>query len=491
MESMNSGADALGLLPELFLLAGAVIALLAGSFTARERQWISRVIAVAALTASAVAGGVAVAAVAAGPVVGSMTGSMAESMSVYDGSYILDGGTAAGRLIVAVSALLVIALGVDELRGTARESETYALILLAALGAVVLAGAADLLVLAVGFLLASIPLYALIGIGGTKAGAEAALKTYLLGALFGILLLLGVTVLYAVSGTTSYAGLRGALATASPAVVGVGLVGVLAGLMFKAGAVPGHFWVPDAAEGSGTAAAAFATTVPKIGGFLAAYRLLEMMPGTVRWPLLIALLSVLTMTLGNLAAYTQTNPRRLLGWSTVSQAGYLLMPVAVAGSVPLALPSLVVFLAGYAVTNLAAFAVIAAYPDRNELRAYEGLAAARPWHAVALVVALLSLVGTPPTAVFLGKLTIFTAAWDGGFWWLTVAAAVNTVISLFYYLRWLAPAFRTASPDSPGAGDFAPQPWAGRTAVAGAILILIVGVGAGLAWAAIAVPLPG
>ncbi|MBE4718037.1 NADH-quinone oxidoreductase subunit N [Pseudarthrobacter sp. AB1] len=471
---MNSGADALALLPELFLLAGAVLALLTGSFTARERQWISRVIAVVASSASAVAAGVAF---AAGPV--------AESMSVYDGSYILDGGTAAGRLVVALSALLVIALGVDELRGTARESETYVLILLASLGAVVLAGAADLLVLAVGFLLASIPLYALIGIGGTKAGAEAALKTYLLGALFGILLLLGVTVLYAVSGTTSYAGLRGTLAAAAPAVVGVGLVGVLAGLMFKAGAVPGHFWVPDAAEGSGTAVAAFATTVPKIGGFLAAYRLLEMMPGTVRWPLLIALLSVLTMTLGNLAAYTQSNPRRLLGWSTVSQAGYLLMPVAVAGSVPLALPSLVVFLAGYAVTNLAAFAVIAAYPDRMELRAYEGLAAARPWHAVALVVALLSLVGTPPTAVFLGKLTVFTAAWDGGFWWLTLAAAVNTVISLFYYLRWLAPAFRAASPDSPGAGEFSPRPWAGRTAVAGAVLVLVVGVGAGLAWAAL------
>ncbi|MET3206394.1 UNVERIFIED_ORG: NADH-quinone oxidoreductase subunit N [Arthrobacter sp. UYEF13] len=476
---MNSGADALALLPELFLLAGAVLALLAGSFTARERQWISRVIAVVAVSASAVAAGVAFAAVA------SAAGPVAESMSVYDGSYILDGGTAAGRLVVALSALLVISLGVDELRGTARESETYVLILLASLGAVVLAGAADLLVLAVGFLLASIPLYALIGIGGTKAGAEAALKTYLLGALFGILLLLGVTVLYAVSGTTSYAGLRGALAAAAPAVVGVGLVGVLAGLMFKAGAVPGHFWVPDAAEGSGTAVAAFATTVPKIGGFLAAYRLLEMMPGTVRWPLLIALLSVLTMTLGNLAAYTQSNPRRLLGWSTVSQAGYLLMPVAVAGSVPLALPSLVVFLAGYAVTNLAAFAVIAAYPDRTELRAYEGLAAARPWHAVALVVALLSLVGTPPTAVFLGKLTVFTAAWDGGFWWLTLAAAVNTVISLFYYLRWLAPAFRAASPDSPGAGEFSPRPWAGRTAVAGAVLVLVAGVGAGLAWAAL------
>jgi len=467
VESMNSGAEALALLPEILLLAGAVAALLAGSFSSQNRQWISRGIAVGALAASAVAAAAAFA---------------SPATSVYSGSYDVDGGTAAGRLIVAVSALLVIALGVDELRGTERESETYALILLASLGAVVLAGAADLLVLAAGFLLASIPLYGLIGIAATKAGAEAALKTYLLGALFGILLLLGVTVLYAVSGTTSYPRLAGTLATAAPAVVGVGLVGVLAGLMFKAGAVPGHFWIPDAAEASGTAVAAFVTTVPKIGGFLAAYRLLGIMPGTLQWPLLIALLSAVTMTLGNLAAYTQTNPRRLLGWSTVSQAGYLLMPVAVAGSVRLALPSLMIYLAGYAVSNLAAFAVVAAYPERKELSAYRGLATAHPWHAAVLVVALLSLVGTPPAAVFIGKLTVFTAAWDGGFWWLTVIAAANTVTSLFYYLRWIAPAFRAAA-EPPAGPAFEPRPWAAGTALASAFLVLALGVLGGSAWA--------
>ncbi|MDQ0768011.1 NADH-quinone oxidoreductase subunit N [Pseudarthrobacter defluvii] len=468
MESMDAGADALVLLPEILMLAGAIAALLAGSFLPRERQWVSRAIGVAAL-----AGAVAASAAAlSGP-----------GASAYSGSYVVDALSSGARLVVAVSALLVITLGTDELRGAERESETYTLILLASLGAMVLAGAADLLVLIAGFLLASIPLYALIGLARTPSGAEAALKTYLQGAFFGILLMLGVTVLYAAAGTTSYSGLRAGLGPASGAIVGVGLVCVLAGLMFKAGAVPGHFWVPDAAEGAGTAAAAFATTVPKIGGILAAYRLLEHMPPTVAWPLLVALLSALTMTLGNLAAFAQKNPRRLLGWSTVSQAGYLLMPLSVAGAVPLALPAVLVYLAGYAASNLAAFAVIGAYPRRNLLTAYEGFATARPWQAVALVVALLSLVGTPPTAVFLGKLTVFTAAWDGGFWWLTAIAAANTVASLFYYLRWLAPAFRAASPDSPGAGDFNPRPWAAGTAVAGAVLTLAVGIGGGLAWA--------
>ncbi|UKA68823.1 NADH-quinone oxidoreductase subunit N [Arthrobacter sp. FW306-05-C] len=465
---MNPGADALALLPEILMLAGAITALLTGSFLPRERQWISRIIALGALAASATAAA-AVLAGAAG--------------SAYSGSYVIDAGTGAGRLVVAISALLVIMLGTDELRGTARESETYTLILLASLGATVLTGAADLLVLIAGFLLASIPLYALIGIGRTKNGAEAALKTYLQGAFFGILLMLGVAVLYAVAGSTSYSGLRPGLEHGSGAIMGVGLVGVLAGLMFKAGAVPAHFWVPDAAEGAGTAAAAFATTVPKIGGLLAAYRLLEHMPGTVAWPLLVALLSTMTMTLGNLAAFSQKNPRRLLGWSTVSQAGYLLMPLAVAGAVPLALPSLVLYLAGYSAANLAAFAVIGTYPGRDVLSAYEGLSGARPWHAVALVVALLSLVGTPPTGVFLGKLTVFSAAWDGGFWWLAVIAATNTLASLFYYLRWLAPAFRPATPDSAGAGDFAPQVWPGHVAIAGAILTLAVGIGGGIMWA--------
>ncbi|HEY1154880.1 MAG TPA: NADH-quinone oxidoreductase subunit N, partial [Arthrobacter sp.] len=179
---MNPGADALALLPEILLLTGAITALLAGSFLARERQWVSRIIALGALAASATA--------AAAALAGTAT-------SAYSGSYAIDAGTGAGRLVVAISALFVIVLGTDELRGTERESETYTLILLASLGATVLTGAADLLVLIAGFLLASIPLYALIGIGRTKNGAEAALKTYLQGAFFGILLMLGVAVLYA------------------------------------------------------------------------------------------------------------------------------------------------------------------------------------------------------------------------------------------------------------------------------------------------------
>ncbi len=152
------------------------------------------------------------------------------------------------------------------------------------------------------------------------------------------------------------------------------------------------------------------------------------------------------MTLGNLAAFAQTSLRRLLAYSTVSQVGYLLVPVAVAARTPLALPALLGYLAAYAVTNLAVFAVLAARPGALEVVDQRGLAGRHPVLAVALAVGLLGLVGTPPTVVFAGKLAGFTAAVDGGMTWLAVVAVLNSIASLFYYLRWIAPVFSTGDP---------------------------------------------
>ncbi|MCV2488420.1 proton-conducting transporter membrane subunit [Geodermatophilus sp. YIM 151500] len=449
------------LLPEACLVVGAVAALLAGSFLPRTRQWGARLIAVTALVAS----GAATLVVLGDP-----------ARTVMMSAFAVDTATNVVRLVVVAGTLLVIGLGVDELAGQQRESETYALLLLSALGASVLGGSNDLLVLAVAFLLTSIPLYALIGIRRDAGAAEAALKTYLLGALFGILLLLGLTVLYGVGGATAYAALADGLRTAPAAATAAGAVGVVAGLMFKAGGVPGHFWVPDAAQAAGTAAAGFLTTIPKVGALVAVYRLVVGLPDTVAWSLLVAVIAAVTMTLGNLAALAQRDVRRLLGWSTVSQVGYLLLPVAVAGRTDSALPSLLLYLAGYAVTNLAAFAVVAAVPERRTVDDHRGLAATSPWLAAALVVSLLSLVGTPPTAVFLGKLTVFTAAWDGGLAWLVVVAAANTVVSLFYYLRWIGPAFRAAG-GAPQDGQR--RPYALVAAVLAAACVLALGLAAG------------
>lgn len=456
------------LLPEIVVFLGGLAVLVNGSFLPRTRQWVTRIVAAAALVAATVLAAVDL----PGP-----------AQAAMEGTFTVDTATGVARIIAALGTLVVLALATDEVAGSPRESETYALLLFSTTGTLVLAGADDLLVVAVGFLLASIPLYGLIGIARTPRGAEAAMKTYLLGALFGILLLVGVTVLYGVSATTSYADLADRLADAPAWVVAAGVVAVLGGLLFKAGGVPAHFWVPDAAQGAGGAVAAFLTTVPKIGAIIAAYRLVAMLPDTLAWPLLVAVFAVASMTLGNLAAYWQTDPRRLLGWSTVSQVGYLLVPVAVAGRSDLALPSLLLYLAGYTVTNLAAFAVTTAFPDWRHLDSYRGMGRTRPWLGASLVLALLGLVGTPPTVVFVGKLTTTAAAWDGGHAWLAVIVFVNTVLSLFYYLRWIAPVYgRGEPPARTMTGALTPATGSATTAVVTAALSLALGLGAGLVW---------
>ncbi len=473
--SSEIGMRPLVLLPEMLLFAGGLVTLISGSFLPRRRQWIARAIAAAALVAGAVAAGFALA---------------GDARLGFEGTFAADTATGVSRLVVAVGTLLVLALAGDEIAASPRESETCALLLFSATGVMVLAGADDLLVLAVAFLLASIPLYGLVGLVGTRAGAEAAMKTYLMGALFGIALLLGVTVLYGVSGTTMYAELRGRLADAPQAAVAAGVVAVVAGLMFKAGGVPAHFWVPDAAQGASGTVATFLTTVPKVGALVAAYRLVSVLPDSVQWRVLVAVLAVASMTLGNLAAYWQTDPRRLLGWSTVSQVGYLLVPVVVAGSSDLALPALLFYLAGYTFTNVTGFAVTTAVPTLRELEAYRGLGRALPWLATALVVALLGLLGTPPTAVFVGKLTTATAAWDGGYAWLAVVLLANTVLSLFYYLRWIAVVYRPLPvPERGSEGTPRPRVWSLPTALVAAALSVGLGVAAGAAWDVVDAPL--
>lgn len=456
------------LLPEIFLLIGALACLVGGSFLARRRQHVARLIAIGALVAATLA---AAADLSAAP------------SSVFEMTYAVDTLTGAARILISVSTLLVICLGVDELAGDARESETYCLLLLAALGAVLLAGADDLLLVVTGYLLASIPLNGLVGLARTGPAAEAAMKTYLMGALLGIGLMLGVVMLYGLAGTTTYSELSTELAGAPPTAVAFGTVAILGGLMFKAGAVPGHFWVPDAAQGTSATAAAFLTTAPKIGAVVATYRLVLELPATVDWAILIAALAALSMTLGNLAALGQTDPRRLLGWSTVSQAGYALVPVAAAGASDLAQPSMLFFLAGYALTNVTAFAVVAAHPQLRTLASYRGLARTHPGTIAALVVSLLGLVGTPPTALFVGKLTTATAAWDGGLAWLAVTVMLNSVVSLVYYLRWVVPAFLPPKADESATDRAgAVRPWATRTAQTAGVASVLLGVGAGLAW---------
>ncbi|WP_232835793.1 NADH-quinone oxidoreductase subunit N [Actinocorallia populi] len=450
------------LLPELLFLGAAVCGLVAGLWLPRDRQRI-----VAAVCAAGLAGALAATALAArGP-----------EMTAFE-AFALDPVTHAVRAVVAVSALLVLGLA-GPLRGHPRETELYVLVLLASLGSVMMAAASDLLVLMAAYLLASIPGYALAGFAKDARGTEAALKYFLMGALLGISMLTGMTMLYGAGRGTAYPVLADGLAAAPGGVVAAGTVALLAGLLFKAGAVPAQYWVPDVTEGAPPVVAAFVTTVPKIGGLAAVFRLAsEVLDRTAAdWRVLVAVLAAATMTLGNLAAFGQDNVRRLLAYSTVSQAGYLLVPVVVAGDSGLAEPALLFYLAAYAVTNLGAFAVVIAW-GADDLTGYTGLARRAPWLALSLVVCLLGLIGTPPTAVFVGKLLVFGAALDGGYAWLAVVMAVNTVASVFYYLRWVVPLYRARSPF-----PRTPHRTATSLAITAAGLSLALGVASGAALA--------
>ncbi|TMR20824.1 NADH-quinone oxidoreductase subunit N [Nonomuraea turkmeniaca] len=442
------------LLPELLILAGAVIGLLAGLFLPRGRQrwvgWICGIALVAALAATSVA-------------------ALRPDTMAFE-AYSVDLLTHVARATVIVANFLVLVLAAGWARGNSRETEVYVLFMLAALGTVILAGAGDLLVLVAAYLLASIPAYALAGFAKDEAGTEAALKYFLMGAFLGVLMLAGVTLLYGLAGTTAYQDfgpVRGGAA-------GLAVVLLLGGLLFKAGGVPAHFWVPDVTEGASRTVAAFVTTVPKIGAFVALFRLaVEVFAGLeIGWRPLIAIIAAATMTLGNLAAFHQDNVRRLLAYSTISQAGYLLVPIAMAGQSDLAEPALLFYVAAYAITNLGAFAVVLAVGE-DRLAGYAGLARRSPGLVLALIVCLLGLVGTPPTAVFVGKVLVFAAAWDGGYAWLAVVAAINTVASVFYYLRWIRPAFQP--------GDaITVATRAARIVYVAAAVSLLLGVGSGV-----------
>lgn len=450
------------LAPEIALVVGAVAVLMTAAFTSRRRQGVTIPIALAALTASAA---VAIA-LAAG----------AGQQLSFDRAWALDGITHSAELLICAVTAVCLLLSVEWFTTDPRRGEFPAVMLFSATGAMLLAGAADTMEIVVGMLLVSITGYTLAAYHRrSPAAVEAAMKYFLIGALTNAVLLLGVVVLYGLTGTTNFADTATLLADGGDRIALVAVaVCIAVGLAFEIGAAPVHMWLPDVAQASPVPSAAFLTIVPKIGAVVALGRLLHLLPDdTVAWRPLVALLAAATMTLGNLLALWQDDLRRLLGWSSVSQAGYALMAVVVIDRADMALPALVIFLAGYAAANTAAFAVITELRGRTALDQYRGLAASQPWLAAAVAIAFLSLVGVPPLAGFVGKLTLFTAVIDGRYTWLAVLAVANTVVSLFYYLRALGLMYFEPSPLA------APAPVLGRSAgwAAGLATVAVVAVG--------------
>ena len=448
--------------PELVLLGGAVLILLHALVAPRRYQAWAAGLAVLTLLVAA----------AAAVILLSGAGQL-----TFGGSYAVDGAALWGKLLVLGVTAGVIALSVEWFIGDPRHGEYYTLLLLAALGAVAMAGAADLMQLVLAVLLSSATAAVLIAYHRrSRRAGEAALKFYLLGALANGAMVFGVALLFGLAGTTTYAGLLATLPASDPLtlVVAVGLVVV--GLAFKLGAVPVHSWLPDAADGAPAPVAAFVAAVPKIGALIALARLMAVVPEHLaEWRVLIAVLAAATMTLGNVAALWQDDVRRLLGWSAVSQSGYGMMAVVALGRSSLAIPALLYFLVAYALATVVAFGVVVALRGEADRTRYAGLARAHPWLAFALLVSFLSFIGIPPLVGFGAKLTLFTAALDAGYGWLAVVAIVNTALSVAYYIRVLVPVYFEPASDATACTSSALPLTAIAVGVAGIIVLGIFG----------------
>jgi len=322
--------------------------------------------------------------------------------------------------------------------------EYYALTLFAICGMMMMAAATDLLVIFIALEVLSLAVYVLTGIRRqSAAGAEAAFKYFLLGAFSSAFFLYGVAFAYALSGSTRIEEIGTALsaqATGTPGTVALLTVGLLAvGFAFKVSAVPFHMWTPDAYEGAPTIVTAFMSTGVKAAAFAAFARVflspLEPLQG--QWIPVLSVIAAVTMIVGTVVGVVQTNVKRMLAYSSIAHAGYLLLGIVSANSAGKA--AILFYLLAYAVTNIGALGIVAllgtAQHQHDELRDFAGLWRSRPALAGLMTVFLLSLGGIPPTAGFIGKWYIFSAVVQEGHYWLAIIGVLTSVVSVFFYLR--------------------------------------------------------
>jgi len=316
-------------------------------------------------------------------------------------------------------------------------ADGYVLLLSATIGMNLMAASSDLVMLYLAIETTSIPMYVLAGfLLDDRKSTEAGFKYLLFGAMTSAIFLYGLSLVYGFSGTTQYEGMRSYFGTFNPVSLGV-LFLVVVGLGFKISLVPFHFWAPDTYEGAPTPITGFLSTASKAAGFAVLIRLfISAFPQmAVDWQMLLAILAVLTMTLGNLAALAQTNIKRLLAYSSIAHAGYAL--IGLVANNQLGVTGVVYYLLAYILTNLAAFGIIMAFgriTGSDEIRAYDGMSRRSPYLGLAMMVAFLSLAGMPPFGGFIAKVLVFAAAIQSGWYVLVMIGVLNSIIGLYYYL---------------------------------------------------------
>jgi NADH-quinone oxidoreductase subunit N len=354
--------------------------------------------------------------------------------------------------------------------------EFYVLMLLSTFGMMIMASSLDLISIFLGLEMMSIPLYILAGIYRKRyRSQEASLKYFLMGAFASGFMLYGIAFIYGAFGTTNLTRISELISggmTYSPFFVSVGSVLILIGLAFKAGIVPFHMWIPDVYEGTPAPATAFMSAGPKAAAIVAILRIFVMASPVVDFAWVFWVLAVITMTWGNILALTQTNVKRMLAYSSIAHAGYILVAVT-AGSFD-GIGAAAFYLFAYTLMNIGAFAVVILFAEREEayenVDDYAGLAKQHPFPAIAMTIFLASLGGIPGTAGFMGKFAVFSAAINNGFIWLAIIGVLNSLVSIFYYLRLVVMMYMRTQ-EQPRLTDIPFSPW-----LTMAIIVALLGV---------------
>lgn len=387
----------------------------------------------------------------------------------------------------AITCLMAIA---DE--GVGDKGEFYLIIIIATLGGVMMSSAADLIMVFVALETLSIPLYMLASFKrGDLKSSESGMKYFLYGSFASAIMLFGFSLLYGFGGTTNLEGIASAmtnnLSDGGIVAVMIALVMVIVGFGFKISAVPFHFWTPDVYEGAPTPVTAFVSVSSKAASFALLVRFMaEVFPATVIvggvaiqdfWVNLVVVISIITMTMGNVVALRQSNIKRLLAYSSIAQAGYTLIGIAALQSTDdsFAIASVSFYMFMYIFTNLLVFGGLILFisvTGKEEIKDLAGLNRRSPWLALGITIALLSLAGIPPAAGFFGKFFLFQAAVDAELVGLALIAVVNAIIALYYYLVVVKVMYVDVGPDDDKPMSI-PRAYAWALGITGIVVILL------------------
>ncbi|MEW6531827.1 MAG: NADH-quinone oxidoreductase subunit N [Thermodesulfobacteriota bacterium] len=449
-----------GILPELLLCAAGMVILVVGWFVRRSVLAMSCAVSIAGIVAALIANY---------PLRFTQNSAFSNMLAVDAYSWFLN-------IVILIAAALTILMSVRYLEDEGIEMyEYFVLVLFAAAGMMFMVGGNHILMIYIGLETLSISIYILVGgLPESIKSKEAAMKYLILGGFASGMFLYGAALLFGAAGTLTLSGiakyfLAGQVSLLAKA--GMGLL--LVGFCFKISAVPFHMWTPDVYDGAPTPLTAFMSVGVKAAAFAAFVRVFfeALSQFQVNWTQVLWVLAVLTMILGNVAALVQENIKRMLAYSSIAHAGYILIGMIAGGKAGLS--GVLYYLLAYTFTNLGAFGIVALVGRKGEARImledYRGLGNSNPLLAVAMAIFMFSLAGIPPTAGFIGKFTIFSAALAQGYIWLVIIAVLTSMVSVFYYFRVIMKMYMEAPETQPAALQFSP-------ATAAALIISTAGV---------------